>query len=156
MINNHISVINLFNICRDNEWKANNWNHSKGHNFVKNCSLPTIVNRTLLDLDMLMIKLLTKFLFSMCNLFGFQGACLHCYTCSIEPKTEINLAILMINLYIKYQISFQCVQPLGRKWTETAKTFSKFLGHSYVKNCSNVSKPKLDLDILIINVNTEY
>jgi hypothetical protein len=57
-----------------------------------------------------------------------------------------------------YLISFQYVQPVQTKWTETANywNFSKCKGHNSVKNGSIVSKTELDLDILMINLYTKF
>jgi hypothetical protein len=57
-----------------------------------------------------------------------------------------------------YQISFQYVQLMRRKWTETANywNFLKSKGHNSVKNGSIVPKTELDQDILMINVYTKF
>lgn len=60
-------IINLFDICRDNERKADDWifYKSKGHTSVKNCSMVPKIE--VLHRNILMINLHTKFNFSMCN-----------------------------------------------------------------------------------------
>ena len=57
-----------------------------------------------------------------------------------------------------YQISLQYLQPVQRKWTETANywNFSKSKGHNSGKNGSIVPKTKLDLDILTKNLYTKF
>jgi hypothetical protein len=57
-----------------------------------------------------------------------------------------------------YQISFQYVHPVQRKWTETANywNFSKSKGHNSVQNGSIVPKTELDLDILTINLYIKF
>jgi hypothetical protein len=73
---------------------------------------------------------------------------------SIVPKTKLDLN----NDNSVYQISFQYVQPVQRKWTETANywNFSKSKGHNSVKNGSIVPKTELGLDILIINLYIKF
>jgi hypothetical protein len=96
---------------------TNYWNFSKskGHNSVKNCS---IVPKTDLDLDILLINPYTKFYISMCNLCK-EANNWNCSkskghksvkNCSIVLKTELSIDILMINLYIKFHFNMcnQC------------------------------------------------
>jgi hypothetical protein len=172
----------------------------QGHNSVSNYG--SIVLKTELDLDILMINLYTKFYFNMCNQCKENEWKLQIIEIFRSPrgKTELDLDILMINLYTKfhvnmcnhckeneqklqiigifewldrtqnitwpiysydksvYQISFQYVQPVQRKLTETANywTSSKSKGHNSVKNCSIAPKTELDQDILMIELYTKF
>jgi hypothetical protein len=69
------------------------------------------------------------------------------------PKTFLDLDIYLIYLY-----SFQYVQPLQRKWTETANkwNFSESKGHNSNKKDAFVPKTELDLDIYLICLYTEF
>jgi hypothetical protein len=108
---------------------ANNWNFSncKGHNSAKNCS---IVPKTELDLDILVINLYTKYHFSMCNLCKENERKLQIYGIVLSPGT-ITLSKMAHNTWLRYsydksvyQISFQYVQLVRRKWTETTNLWN--------------------------------
>jgi hypothetical protein len=57
-----------------------------------------------------------------------------------------------------YQISFQYVDPVQRKWTETSNhcNFSKSKDYNSVKNGLIIPKSKPDLDILMINLYSKF
>jgi hypothetical protein len=57
-----------------------------------------------------------------------------------------------------YQISFQYVHPVQRKWTEIGNcwNFSKSKGYIFGKNGTIVPKIEFDLDMLTINLYTKF
>jgi hypothetical protein len=61
-------------------------------------------------------------------------------------------------LIYAYQISFQYLQSLQKKWKDIANywNFSKSKGHNSVKKCSILPKTELDLHILTINLYTKF
>jgi hypothetical protein len=154
----------MCNICRENE---RNWNFlkSKGYNSIKNGS---IISKRILDLDILIINLYTKFHFSMCNHSEENGRKLQIVRIFLSPKgitvkkwldrtQQRTWPRFSYNKSV-YQISFQYVQPERRKWMETTNywNFSKSKGHDSVKNGSIVPKTKLDLDIFMMNLYTKF
>jgi hypothetical protein len=143
---------------------ANYWNlsKSKGHNSVKNGS---IVPKTELDLDILKINLCIKYHFNMCNQCEenerkLQGPqlCHKWLDCQkwLDHAKNISWSRYSYDKSV-YQMSFQYVQPVRRKWTRTANYWNFLsLGAITVKNGSIVPKTELDLDILNINMFTKY
>jgi hypothetical protein len=108
----------LFQYVQPVQRTANYWNFSKskGHNSVKN---GLIIPKTELDLNILMINLYTKFHFSMYNqgkenertmqIIGiFQspwGITESVKNDSTVPKKEVDLDILVINVYSKLHLN---------------------------------------------------
>jgi hypothetical protein len=149
-----------------NYWKFS-W--SKGHYSLKNGS---IVPKTQLDPDILMINLYPNFISifatwvqrkwtKTANYWNFSKSKGHnsVKNGSIKPKAEVDLDILMIDLYNKFHLNN--VQPVQRKWTETANywNFSKSKGHNcqkWLAHTQNIIWSRYSYDKSICQISFQY